>query len=244
MEERPSSELAASILPAPLYAALTHLFAQGIEGCALVGGTALAGYYAGHRRSDDLDLFTRDTHAQRATTLALSSLRSIGARLRREQTTPQFSAFSAALQDHRFTIQVVLDANLFAQGAMAEASDGVSVATLDTLLMQKAATLVSRAGEKDLYDLIWLFAARPALDVAELVRLGSRMDTGVSAENILMVLAMTAQSESACGFAPGESSRTVFSRIESFKVALMKGLDHVARQGKAPPLGELVRALK
>ena len=30
----------------------------------LVGGTALAGFYAGHRRSDDLDLFVGSPAAQ------------------------------------------------------------------------------------------------------------------------------------------------------------------------------------
>ena len=55
---QPDSSLAAQILPPPLYRALTHLSAQDLNGVMLVGGTALAGYYAGHRRSDDLDLFT------------------------------------------------------------------------------------------------------------------------------------------------------------------------------------------
>ena len=58
LARKPESGLAAEVLPPPLYRALTHVFAQGIDGAMLVGGTALAGYYAGHRRSDDLDLFT------------------------------------------------------------------------------------------------------------------------------------------------------------------------------------------
>ena len=45
----------------------------------LVGGTALAGYYAGHRRSDDLDLFVRDEAACRAAVLAVKSLVTLGA---------------------------------------------------------------------------------------------------------------------------------------------------------------------
>lgn len=53
----PRAELAARFLPAPLWRGLSHVFAQGLSDTMLVGGTALAGFYAGHRRSDDLDLF-------------------------------------------------------------------------------------------------------------------------------------------------------------------------------------------
>ncbi|MEW6751646.1 MAG: nucleotidyl transferase AbiEii/AbiGii toxin family protein [Candidatus Latescibacterota bacterium] len=70
---------AARALPAPLYRALTRVFAQGISGCVLVGGTALAGYYAEHRRSDDLDLFTRDEPPFRAAVLAARSVAALGA---------------------------------------------------------------------------------------------------------------------------------------------------------------------
>ena len=66
LAREPQSSLAEQVLPGPLYQALTHVFGQGVSGCMLVGGTALAGYYAGHRRSDDLDLFTEDAFSQRA----------------------------------------------------------------------------------------------------------------------------------------------------------------------------------
>ena len=52
LEQKPKSRLAADVLPAPLHRALTHVFSSGLSGCMLVGGTALAGYYAAHRRSD------------------------------------------------------------------------------------------------------------------------------------------------------------------------------------------------
>ncbi len=79
LEQKPQSRLAADVLPAPLHRALRHVFAQGLSGSMLVGGTALAGYYAGHRRSDDLDLFTKDDLSQAAAVLAVKSLRNTGA---------------------------------------------------------------------------------------------------------------------------------------------------------------------
>ena len=77
---QPDAELAKRVLPAQLHAALAHVFAQGIRDRMLVGGTAIAGYYAGHRRSDDLDLFVRDAKAHRATVLAVGSTRTATAR--------------------------------------------------------------------------------------------------------------------------------------------------------------------
>ena len=127
MATQPSSRLATSVLPAPLHRALVHMFAQGISDCMLVGGTALAGYYAGHRRSDDLDLFVRDSAAHRATVLAAKSLRDLHAYIVEQQNSSQFYSAACHLNDHDFTVQVVLDANLFDVGKSNEASDGVEV---------------------------------------------------------------------------------------------------------------------
>ena len=64
---KPSLELAKKGLPAPLYQCLEYFFQQDIPSLILVGGTALSGFYAGHRRSDDLDLFTKNADSQKAT---------------------------------------------------------------------------------------------------------------------------------------------------------------------------------
>jgi len=232
------------VLPAPLHHALRHVFSQGVDGCVLVGGTAIAGYYAGHRRSDDLELFVRDANALRATVLAVGSLQSLGATITVDQSTSQFCSVTASLEQHVFTAQVVLDAALFTFGAGQRAADNVVVATLDTLFKQKAATLVSRASEKDLYDLLWLLARRPELSIAEMVALGREVDQGVNAENMLLVLASTPSSEAACDFALHETPAQVLVRINAFKTRLMDGLDRVARRQPAPKLGELIRALR
>ena len=174
--------------------ALTHVFSHGLSGCMLVGGTALAGYYAAHRRSDDLDLFTEDDLSQKAAVLAVKSLRDIGATgatLGDQRTTAHFYHATCHLDGHDFTAQVVLDANLFEIGSGAIADDGVFVADLKTLLKMKAATLVSRASEKDLYDLLWLFDQESELDLATLMALGMEVDGGRNAEGLLTNLVGT-----------------------------------------------------
>lgn len=238
----PDVGLAERFLPPPLHRALTHLFAQGIEGCMLVGGTALAGYYAGHRRSDDLDLFTRDPTAQRVVVLALGALDELGARRTVDLATAQFNASSCSLDSHDFTIQVVLDPHLFEVGTARKAGDGVAVAELPTLLAQKTATLVSRCSEKDLYDLRWLLPRFEDLDLAAVLEMGRGVDGGVAAESVLISLAGAQLSEAACGFSSSPPA-AVLEQILELKVALEQGCGRIARNESPPRIAELVRAL-
>lgn len=244
LARKPRSRLASRVLPAPLYGALTHVFSAGISGCMLVGGTALAGYYAGHRRSDDLDVFTEDPPSQRGAVLAVRSLGEEGAGFADERSSAHFYHASCHLDGHDFTVQVVLDSNLFRVGSGARADDGVVVADLTTILKMKAATLVSRGAEKDLYDLVWLFEQGNEMDVATMVALGSEIDGGVNAEAILINLSGTTLAESACDFSLVESSGDVFAKITRLREVLVRGLEDFLR-GQPPPLvAELVRKLE
>lgn len=247
MAQHPDAKIAARVLPDALYRALTHVFAQQIAGCWLVGGTALAGYWAGHRRSDDLDLFVRDAAAHKAAVLAIESLVSIGATVAARQRTPQFYDATCELGGHSFTAQAVLDAGVFAVGDGFRADDGVVVASLDTLLKQKAATLVSRGSEKDLYDLKWLFAARPELSIADLVSLvsrGAQIDGGMSAESALISITGTSLRKSACEFSRSQNADAVYREVTALQQSLAVAFDKLARKEPAGPVGNLIRQLR
>lgn len=244
MARQPSSELAASGLPEPLYRALIHVFAQGISGSMLVGGTALAGYYAGHRRSDDLDFFVQDSAAQRSTVLAVKSLRDLGADIAEAQTSSQFYSAICRWNGHDFTVEVVLDANLFEVGKSIEASDGVQVVDLETLLRMKAATLLSRCSEKDLYDLKWLFGEFPDLDIRRLLALGSDIDAGMNAESALLSVHGADLSLARCGFSNSQSPAEVFAEVKSLQAKIADALDRAARRQPTPAIGDLIRKLK
>ena len=75
----------------------------------LVGGTALAGFYAGHRRSDDLDLFTGSTTAFTQTVLAVRSLRALGVELHEVAHSNQYLRAVCNHRELAFTVDVVLD---------------------------------------------------------------------------------------------------------------------------------------
>jgi hypothetical protein len=243
-EAHPDSGLAKRTLPGPLHGALVHVFAQGVSGGMLVGGTALAGYYAGHRRSDDLDLFTRDAHAQRAMMLAVGSLRDLGAVVDTHQSSAQFFAAACCLEGHRFTVQVVLDSNLFRVGRGERAEDGAFVATLGTILRMKAATLVSRCSEKNLYDLRWLFHRFPDLEVGALLELGAEIDGGVNPEAVLIALAGARLRVEACEFSKTESAKSVHAAVVALRDDLARAVEQCARKQPLPPIGRLVRSLR
>ena len=244
LERKPQSRLAADVLPAPLHRALTHVFAQGLSGCMLVGGTALAGYYADHRRSDDLDLLTEDVLSQKATVLAVKSLRDIGATLGDERTSAHFYHATCQLDGHDFTAQVVLDSNLFEIGSGIMADDGVFVADLTTLLKMKAATLVSRGSEKDLYDLHWLFDQESELNLATLIALGTEVDGGMHAEALLTNLVGTQLRESACDFSLTQGSGDVYAVVTRLQKSLVRGIESFLRGRPAPSIAALVRKLR
>ncbi|MBX7115636.1 MAG: hypothetical protein K1X64_15000 [Myxococcaceae bacterium] len=244
MANSPDSELAARVLPPPLYRAVRHVFGQGPAGCMLVGGTALAGYYAGHRRSDDLDLFVRDAPALSATILAVESLSGLGTVITARQKTPQFYDSVCQLEGHSFTVQVVLDPNVFVVGTFALASDGVAVADLQTLLKQKSATLVSRCSEKDLFDLAWLFDCFPGTTFDQLLTLGAEIDGGMTAEAVMLSLTGTQLRQAACDFSLFEPAEAVFDRVVKMKDMLARGFDALARKQPVGTVGQLFRALK
>jgi len=243
-QDQPDDKLAARVLPAGLYSALRHVFAQRVRRCMLVGGTALAGYYAGHRRSDDLDLFAADAGAFRAAVLAVGSLRDIGTAVEARQSTPQFFDALCSVEEHTFTAQVVLDPNVFAVGRSVVADDGVAVADLSTLLKQKLATLVSRCSEKDLYDLSWLFGAFPELHTDQLVELGREVDGGMTAETALISLAGTTVKQSACGFSVAQSEAEAFRDVTALKRQLERVFHRLAKRQPAGAVGDLIRALR
>lgn len=244
LARRADSGLAAEILPPPLHRALTHVFAQGLDGTMLVGGTALAGYYAGHRRSDDLDLFTEGPLAQKAAILAVKSLADIGCSLALERTSAHLYHTTCRLDGHDFTAQVVLDSNLFAVGSGIRADDGVVVADLETLLKMKASTLVSRASEKDLSDLSWFFGQDPRLDVPALIALGEQVDRGMNAEALLISLIGTHMRESACGFSLTRTAAEVLAEVTRVREGLILGVERHLRKQPAPPIAALIRRLR
>lgn len=245
-EDKPRLELARSVLPEPLLAALEHIFAQNLSGCMLVGGTALAGFYAGHRRSDDLDLFTDGSDSQEAVVLAVESLRDLGAELEVQQRSAQFYRAVCRFRGAVFTVDAARHQSLFKTGAAVRLENGITVASLRTLLAMKAAALLSRCGEKDLYDLIWIFGRFRDLRLEDMVSAGAGVDAGSTPEGLLIALAGARPEEKSCGFAldPKIGARQVYDDVVRLRKELIRGLKRLAEAEPAPALSELINKVR
>jgi hypothetical protein len=242
---KPDIALAQKVLPAALFTAIQYLFQKGLSDTGLVGGTALAGFYAAHRRSDDIDLFTKNDSAQRASVLTVKSLQDIGAKKLSEQESAFFYDSSWSYQEHQFTVQVVQDSALFSTGSFVAAGP-ITVANLQTIFKMKAATLVSRCSEKDLFDLLWLFKNFPDLHLSDLINLGFEIDAGVNAENMLAAVSGALLREEACDFSTDKSisGKEIYREILQFKKDLQQQLIAYLRAQPTPELGKLVRYAK
>ncbi|OIO04524.1 MAG: hypothetical protein AUJ52_15065 [Elusimicrobia bacterium CG1_02_63_36] len=223
--------------------AIRHVFAQRIEGVMLVGGTALAGYYAGHRRSDDMDLFTRDEACQRAAALAVRSLVSIGAEIDVRSDSAQFFRAGVRFRDRDFTVDAALHARLHEIGRSETLPDGVVVADFDTLLKMKTAALISRCGEKDLYDLLWILDRPGAGTLESLMAGGRELDAGMTPEGLIISVSGATLSAEACGFAldPALPAEEVYAKVEKFRIELLAGFQKLAAREPAPEIADLIK---
>lgn len=241
-------------MPEGLREAIEYIFDQDISDTTLVGGTALSGYYAGHRQSDDIDLFVRDETSFRATCLAVDSLVGIGAtKLQQLQKSKQLYKALYLHRQHEFTIDIVIDSS-FHSVADSHKIDSAQVASLLDILRMKMATLVSRcsekSSEKDLYDLIWLFTHFKDLSLKEKIELGNNIDAGLTAQNALAVLSSTKIRKEACGFCSGlkdgaKPPKSVYEEIQSFRKQLIQQLIELSKQApSATGIDKIKKSLK
>ena len=241
-----SLELAEKVLPAPLLRALRHVFSQRLSGCVLAGGSALAGFYAGHRRSDDLDFFTASEESQEAAILAVGSLDRIGAAVQVRQHSASYFRALCRLDERRFTVDVALAPGWFQNLRPVMLAGGIAVADLDSLLRMKAAALVSRCAEKDLYDLIWILERCTGMTLPLLVEAARTLDAGADPESLLISVTGARLSPESCDFSlePAVTRQAVFRRISLFKDELARGLAALAKDEPPPPLADLIAKVR
>ena len=239
---KPDLELAKKTLPRPLFKVLQYLIPRVPSDCVLVGGTALSGFYIAHRRSDDLDLFVKDEISFKATQLAVTSLKGQAVQFHSQSVSSFYFHANCSLENHFFTIDVVLDPGLFSVGEFFPLGENMQIASLQTLLRMKAAALVSRCSEKDLADMRRLLEICPQVAIEELIRFGRSIESGVSAESMLASVGGTQLREEACDFSLSakENKKVIFRELERFQKQLVKSLQTFLVGQPAPPLGELM----
>lgn len=235
-------------LPKALSEVIHFIFSSVQKELWLVGGTALAGYYAAHRRSDDLDLFAGSQETYRLAIQTVKTLTDKGAVLFQESTSSFYYHAQVNYLNHAFTLDIVLDPHLHKTGHALQADDGAWVADLSTLLAMKVAALVSRCSEKDLFDLDWLLDSIENQEIGDLIALGASMDAGVHVETLLISLKGAILREEACHFLLPDASLNIpqaYRRIENLRKKLIeKLLTYEKTLSPSPEAKALSQALK
>ena len=139
-----------------------------------------------------------------------------------------------------------MDPNLFRACTTVLLVNNVEVVDLDSLFKMKAATLVSRCSEKDLYDLIWLFGQYADKSFEDLIRLGNEIDAGVNGEAILLSVAGAIIRKDACGFSfdQTKAAAQVYNEIIAFRQNILRGITAYLEKEPVPELGDLIRKLQ
>jgi hypothetical protein len=150
---------------APLQLEALRAFFARERGFFLTGGAALAGFHLGHRVTDDLDLFTTDDAAfERGRFVLQDVAAALGGHVELRQNTPRFVRAVLARGDEAVVIDLVRDQPQ--HHVDKPEYEGVRVDPADEILANKLTTLVSRAEERDLVDVMYLERAGHRIEAA------------------------------------------------------------------------------
>lgn len=151
----------------------------------LTGGAALAGYYLGHRTTEDLDFFTTEDCLAEASGHLLEIARDLGLEIEALRTSPDFRRYLVRRGDEAAVVDLVHDRapQLF--------PDKRSVGRLridppEEIVANKLCTLLSRAEIRDLVDLRALEQAGYRADT--FVEMAQRKDGGLTPGQLAWVL--------------------------------------------------------
>lgn len=151
----------------------------------LTGGAALAGFYLGHRESQDLDLFTTESTLERGSTALREVAAEMGASLEALRTAPDFQRFLLRLGDEALVVDLVRERvpQLYPEKRRVGV---VFVDPPEEILANKLCTLLSRAELRDLVDVKALEEA--GYRVEDHIAAANRKDGGLTAAQLAWVL--------------------------------------------------------
>ncbi|MGQ0721573.1 MAG: nucleotidyl transferase AbiEii/AbiGii toxin family protein [Candidatus Eiseniibacteriota bacterium] len=193
----------------------------------LTGGAALAGFYLGHRTTQDLDLFTTSEILDEGEAALRDVARELGAAVEAVRTSPSFRRRLVRRSDEAVIVDLVFDTA--PQGDTEKRRQGVVVLDApEEILANKLCALLSRAEIRDLVDV--LFLERAGLRVEEALALAERKDGAMSAAQLAWILSQIEIAADAR--IPGDVSP---ADLQDFASDLERRLARVARPGGNPP---------
>ncbi len=143
----------------------------------LTGGTALAGFYLGHRTSVDLDLFTQsDESFSQFEAIMADVARVLSCSIEAVRTTHYFKHYQAHMPDGPLTIHSAHDIDV--RVAPVRKCGAVCVDSIEDITANKICALLGRAAMKDLTDLYFLDKA--GFHIGEWLQQAQRKDGGLT----------------------------------------------------------------
>lgn len=164
---------------------LREFFARE-QGFFLTGGAALVGFYLGHRRTDDLDLFTADEDAFEGGVRTVHEIAAVlGAHLEARRTGPGFRRFVLTRGDDAVVVDLVLD-RAAGETVSRPQRSGVVLDPPEEILANKLTALAARAEVRDLIDVMML--EREGLRVEDALEAALMKDGGCTPATLAWVL--------------------------------------------------------
>lgn len=194
------------------------------EGFFLTGGAALAGFHLGHRRTEDLDLFTRTRDLDEGDHALRATASQIGAEVEAIQTAPDFRRRLVRRGEEVVIVDLVLDRVPHGDEGPQEHS-GIAVDPPGEILANKLCTLLSRAELRDLVDVLAL--ERAGHDLEGALVLATRKDAGLTPAQLAWILSQIRIGDDA--EIPGNYS---VKELRAFLESLQRRLTRMAFPGR------------
>ena len=208
----------------PLQRDLLTAFFRHEQRFFLTGGAALAGFYLHHRPTLDLELFTLDPEAFATGRRVLEAAADeLGALVAVRQHAPGFERFVVTRDAESVVVDLVLER--VAQTAGEKRLVGIiAVDPIEEILANKLTTILSRAEERDLVDL--LFIERQGLRIEDGLAAALQKDGGCTPAALAWVLSEVTVPDAAVlpgGIAPTELRRFVDALVVRLRRAAFPG---------------------
>lgn len=186
----------------------------------LTGGAALAGFYLGHRETNDLDLFTLTDVLDDGVAVLREIARQFEAKLESIQTSPDFRRLLMRRGEEAVVIDLVRE-HAAQKYADKNIVNGIRVDRPEEILVNKLCTLLSRSEVRDLVDVRALEIA--GYQVEDAIPAAVAKDGGLTPAQLGWVLS---QIEIGADVTPpgGVSAE----KLREYLASLIKRLTHLA----------------
>lgn len=210
----------------PFQRALLEAFFRRAPAFYLTGGGALAGFYLGHRRTEDLDLFTTEEALDAGERALQEAADELGASVERLQTSPDFRRRLVRRSDESLVVDLVRERVTAGQRAKIQRGT-IRLDSAEEILANKLCALLSRAELRDLVDVVAL--ERAGLHIEEVLPDAMQKDGGLTPAQLAWVLSE---------LRIGDDARIPGSLSAAELRAALESLIHRLTRLAAPPSGK------